>query len=94
MPDAIRCVLRVPPQRTTRGDTNFWGWANWIAADSASKLVVRLQTGPTNTGTVLRLMFSRDHDEMIVERAVQRVDRTTVLAPVRYSKTTDGRSRR
>ena len=61
--------------------------ANWTA-EPPSRLVIRLQVGPP--GTILRLIYAVSGDQLIVERAAQRADRTVVLAPVRYSRTQSG----
>jgi hypothetical protein len=87
MPNPLRSVLQLPPARSGRPPTNYWGWANWTP-EPPSRLVIRLQIGPP--GTILRLIYSIDRDELIVERAVQRADRTVVLAPVRYSRARTG----
>jgi hypothetical protein len=87
IPNPLRSVLQLPPVRTGRPSTNYWGWANWTQ-EPPSRLVIRVQIGPP--GTILRLIYAIDRDQLVVERAVQRTDRTIVLAPVRYSRARSG----
>jgi len=87
MPNPLRSVLELPAARGGRPGTSYWGWANWTA-EPPSRLVIRLQVGPP--GTILRLIYAVSGDQLIVERAAQRADRTVVLAPVRYSRTQSG----